>query len=415
MPDPPKRGRVLLLCQLFYPEMISTGMHMTELATRLVELGWEVEVVCAPPSVQHDSANQKVPRRMQYRGVTIHRIATVGSHRGNLLNRLIFAISFVVGATFWVLRSANSFRGIIVTTNPPFLGIVCRIAGLVRRLRYIIIVYDVYPDTVVRLGLLSKNSPLAWAWERISRLILRGAEAIVVIGRDMATIIGEKIGAALHHRIHLIPNWSDASIVHPVAKELNRFRAEQGLSSAFVVQYSGTMARIHNIEPLIEAAATLQEEGVVFQFIGTGAKKGSLVRMATELQLRNVTFLPPQATESLADVLSSADLSVVCLSEEFTGLSVPSKAYGIMAAGVPILGLLKANSEIGLTIAENDCGIVLPSATAKDVVQAIRALALDRCRLAEMGRNGHCAFRASYTLDQISVRYDSLLTKSFAD
>lgn len=404
--------KVVLLCQHFFPEMISTGMHMTELAVALTRQGWKIDVICAQPSVLTE--NQSVPKFLVYEGVAVHRVSTIGNHRGRLASRALFGISYMLMSFFKAWRLSQNYDGLIITTNPPFLGL----AGLFLRFftskEYLMIAYDIYPDTAVQAGVLRKNSLLAWAWERISRSIFTGASITIVIGRDMLQRVSEKIKPSHRNRIRRVTNWSDEKCVYPMPKQNNGFRKESNPHDYFIVQYSGTMARIHNLEPLIEAAEILQKERILFQMIGGGHKKAFLESAAKQKRLQNVQFLPFQPLNKLAEVLSAANLSVVCLASQFTGLSVPSKAYGIMAAGVPLLGFMDEESEIALTIREADCGVVLSHPTGVSVAENILTLMNDRERLHEMGVNAYKRFKAHHTLSRVVKEYDSALLEAFS-
>ena len=129
--------------------------------------------------------------------------------------------------------------------------------------------------------------------------------------------------------------------------------------------------------------------------------------------LKNIQVLPYQPINRLNEVLSAADLAVVCLDHLYTGLSVPSKAYSIMASATPILGFVDRESEIGRTILENECGIVLAKPSAEQVVETIRRWLIDRSPLQEMGQNGYHAFKRNYTLAIAAQRYSKLLTRCF--
>jgi glycosyltransferase involved in cell wall biosynthesis len=322
-------------------------------------------------------------------------------------------VTYLLG-TFWkIIRHHRQFDGLLITTNPPFLGLVGRLARAMFRLPYVLIVYDVYPDIVVRLGVFRPSSLVVRLWHRLTRLIMNGAEANVVIGRDMAAIIAAKLDKSRAERIHLIPNWSDDRVVHPVSPRENRFRSEHNPEGRVLVQYSGRMGTTHNLEPLVEAAELLRGEPILFQFIGDGAKKRRLEALVRQKQLNNVQFLPYQPLENLCEVLSAADLAVVCLESMFTGLSVPSKAYGVMASAVPMLAFLDPESEIGRTITEHDCGVILPDPTGRQVAEAIRTLTAEPGRLRSMGLNGYYAFKADYTLLKAGERYSELMTHSF--
>ncbi|MGB0383255.1 MAG: glycosyltransferase [Ardenticatenaceae bacterium] len=157
----------------------------------------------------------------------------------------------------------------------------------------------------------------------------------------------------------------------------------------------------------------MSRSSILFQFIGEGAKRAFLCAMSQEMGLNNVQFLPYQPFEKLAHVLSAADLAVVCLESACTGVSVPSKTYGIMAAGRPILAFMEPESEIGQVIEETECGFVLSNPTGKEVATLIREVMNQPQRLRAMGCNGYDAFRQKYTLARAVERYDVFLQESF--
>jgi len=411
-----KRNRaksIVLLCQHFYPEMVSTGMHMTELGIALTKLGWQIEVVCAQPSLILERANDRVPWEMDYQGITIHRVRTVGSHKGTF-SRILMAVSFCIGAFFRLFLTGNRYTGIVLGTNPPFAGIIGVLLKRIIRMPYVMIVYDVYPDLAIELGALNRDRFLARAWNWFTVLSLRNSEAVVVIGRDMASIVARKIGVRPDSpRLPLIPNWSDAASVCPVPKDANTFRKRHVPEGIFLVQYSGRMARTHNLEPLIEAADLLKDEPVFFQFIGDGAKRCQLMEIVQRKALKNVQFLPYQPLSLLGEVLSAADLAVVCLGKEFTGLSVPSKTYGILASGTPVLAFMDQAGEISLTICENECGVCIPEPTGPSVAEAIRELRADPEQCRRLSNNGRRAFLQKYTLEKAAASYHSILATCF--
>lgn len=401
--------RIALVCQNFYPEMASTGMHMTELASRLERKGWNVTVYCSHPAYTIEEDREDVPAKGEYNGIKIHRVPTLARGEDSLPGRLLAAVTYLLATVRALVRDRDHYDGMLVTTNPPFLGLAGWYMTVIHDKPYVQLVYDVYPDIAVRLGVLGENSPLAWIWERVSRLMLNRAAATVVIGRDMAELIRQKLRRAQHGTMHFIPNWSDEDVVAPKQRKLNSFRQEQGVGDRFLVQYAGGMGRTHNLEPLIRAASRLREEPVLFQLIGEGNKREKLQRMAQERDLANVQFLPFQPREELDTVLAAADLAVVCLESRFTGMSVPSKTYGIMASGTPILGFVDQESEIGRTIREGRCGIVLEDPEAEEIAEAVKAGLNDRQELKEKGQRGREIFEDRFTLAHAAERYDTVL------
>jgi glycosyltransferase involved in cell wall biosynthesis len=407
--------RVALICQHFYPEMISTGLHMTELATGLAAEGVRLRVYSARPIYRDvtQKSPDEFPGFMVYKDVEVVRVPSFGGHDASLLLRGVNALSYLLFTAFYLIRDRKQLAGIINTTNPPFLGLAAYLARLVAGLRYVTIVYDVYPDVAVCIGVLARSSWLTWFWERITRFIFQRSAVLIVIGRDMEQLVQRKLKHPDQVPVVRFPNWSDAKQVYPVPRDDNPFVAEHMLQDLFVVQYSGRMGRTHNIEPLIEAARLLQDAPVCFQLIGAGAKRDKLQALAEQYGLQNVQFLPYQPFDELASVLSAPHLSVVCLDAACTGVSVPSKTYGIMASGRPILGFLAYESEIGRLIQEYDCGVVLPNPSGAAVAELITQLLNDPERVASMGHNGYQAFLAHYTLDHAIQRYKVLLEQEF--
>lgn len=403
--------RLVLLCEHFYPEMISTGMHMTELATRLAVLGWEITVFTARPSwgTDDDDDTRPVPNEMVHEGVRIIRVPTIGSQKGSLPSKAAAAVSFVCSVSGALLARRVDYHAMVVTTNPPFVGMLAWFVSRLYRRPYLLIVYDVFPDFAISLGVLSERSFVAKAWERVTRTILSGAAATVVIGRDMRELIERKMPSRLHRRIVTIPNWSDERRVRPVPRHENSFRLEHVPAGSFVVQYAGRLGEKHTLEPLIDAARALRDTNVTFQFVGDGAKRPRLEALVERVGLDNVQFLPYQRMDRLSEMLSAADLAVVCLEEGHTGISVPSKAYGVIASGTPVVGILDPRGEIGMMIAETGCG-VLVRPEGKDIARVIRALMADPERRAAMGEAGRRAFLADYTLARAAERYDAALT-----
>lgn len=409
-----ERKYLAVICQHFYPEMLSTGLFMTHIATGLVQKGWTIRVYCSRPSYLPEAENpQNAPGYINYQGVEVIRVPTLSTARNTLPRRLINAITFLLSIAWHLFRDRKELLGVVNTTNPPFLGVVAWLAKWLLGLPYLTIVHDIYPDVAVQTEVLTQHSPVTWLWERITRLIFNGSAGLVVIGRDMAELVRTKLRRHKAVPLTLIPHWAESTVVYPVPKAENRFIQQHGLAGHFVVQYSGRMGRVHNLEELVEAAAQLQDTSVLFQFIGDGAKRKLLEDRVQEIGLTNVQFLPYQPYELMAHVLSAADCAVVALDSRCNGVSVPSKTYGLLAAARPVLALMDPASEIGQMVKESDCGIVLPGATGATIAETIRALLADPARLAAMGENAYQAFQQNYQLDTGIERYDFCLRQHF--
>ncbi len=407
--------RLGLLCQHFYPEMKSTGLHMTELAVSLARRGWRLRVYCSHPTGPIADEDRSREFCGGHEGVEVVRVRPLGRHEGGVAGRLVFGVSYLIAIALKVVRDRRELAGFIVTTNPPFVGLAALLMRRLFAMPYVQIVYDLFPDSLVKLGTIGERSPVARIWSRVTRAIFHEAALVIAIGRDMAEIITSLTGAR-PAKVVIIPNWSDEAEVLPVPRADNAFVRTAGVADKIVIQYSGNLGRNHNVECLIEAAQLVSNDPrIVFQFIGGGAKKSIVEKAIRDVGLTNVQCLPLQPIADLAAVLSAAQLGVVALGGAFTGLSVPSKTYGIMACGVPILALLDDRSEIGRTVLENHCGVVLPNAKAAQVADVVRQLVREPDRFADMGRNGRRAFLKSYTLSKAADRYSAGLETVFGD
>jgi glycosyltransferase involved in cell wall biosynthesis len=209
-------------------------------------------------------------------------------------------------------------------------------------------------------------------------------------------------------RTRVIANWQDGALVRPVAHEENPLRRAWGLEGDFVVGYSGNLGRVHELATVLDAMALLQTRTVMagaaegagarirFLFIGGGAQQRVLRDEIAARHLRNAILKPYQPRNELSHSLSAADVHLVTLKPEFEGLIVPSKFYGIAAAGRPTLFVGDPDGEIARLIAAHDCGSTVPCGDAMALAALIEALAHDRARRETMGRSARAMLEAHF-------------------
>jgi glycosyltransferase involved in cell wall biosynthesis len=191
----------------------------------------------------------------------------------------------------------------------------------------------------------------------------------------------------------LIRNWADGDQLTPVAPEENWFRKQHGLEGQVVIMHSGNLGVVHETEsliPLIRYLHGMRE--VCFLFVGEGQGKTRLQEWACQERQENVRFLGYQAKEDLRYSLSAGDIHLVTLRSEMEGLSVPSKAYGIMAVGRPVVFIGPDGSEVACLIRESGCGEVFSPQESEKAARAILDLARDCNRRARLGLAGRHYF-----------------------
>jgi colanic acid biosynthesis glycosyl transferase WcaI len=213
---------------------------------------------------------------------------------------------------------------------------------------------------------------------------------------------------AAPERTVVVPNWSDAAAVRPVAHERNGLRAAIAGDARFVVMYSGNMGRAHDIATLLDAARRLRDDpGIAFVFVGDGAKRAEVEAAARELP--NVRLGRYQPRDRLSEALSAGDAHLVALSPEIEGLIEPSKLYGIMAAGRPSLFVGPRGSEVARTIAREGCGRVIDNGDGAGLAAAIRELAGTPEIALELGRRARTALEHHYDRRIATARFAALL------
>lgn len=405
------KTELLVLCQLFYPELVSTGQTLTELCEQLVQLGVSVEVVCGLPTVIN--RDKKIAKYIEHKGIHIKRVWGTRFPKLNLIGRIINQITFAVSVFFYLLF--HHFRKpILVLTNPPFLAVACGILKLLKiRGPYIYLMFDVYPDTAVNLGVLKKNGLLPRIWERFNAFVFKHASVIVVIGRCMEEVITEKMkkhNLIPNGKLHHISIWSDDKLIRSASERENPLRKEWGLEDKFVVGYFGNMGRFHDMETIISAAEILKDnKDICFLFVGEGHKKQATMEYAARHNLQNCRFYTYVDRQDLGYLMNLADIGIVSLLEGQEGLSVPSKALGLMAAGVPLIAVMSLKSEIAQIVKEEGCGIVVKPGEEKVLADSILQLYNDNAQLQQMGANALMAIREKYNLDKISKKYVDLI------
>lgn len=408
-----KNTSILVLCQLFYPELVSTGQTLTELCEELARLGMDIEVICAPPTVIN--RKNKIASNIEYKGMKIRRVWGTRFPKLNLIGRILNQLTFAVSVFFYLLLHRPR-KPILVLTNPPFLAISC---AILRALKlgtpYIYLVFDVYPDTAVQLGVLKENGFLSRCWERFNTFVFRQASAIVVIGRCMQDVIkqkAKKFGLKLDDKLHHISVWSDDKLINSASDRENPLRKRWNLEGKFVAGYFGNMGRFHDMETIIRTADTLKDkEDICFLFVGEGHKKQATMEYATKHNLQNCQFHTYVDRGDLGHLMHLADVGVVSLLEGQEGLSVPSKAFGLMSASVPIVAVMSAKSEIARIVKEENCGTLVKPGEKKVLADSILQLYNDRIQLEQMGRNASRAINDKYNLDAASRRYFDLIVK----
>jgi colanic acid biosynthesis glycosyl transferase WcaI len=362
--------RVVFVNRYFFPDHSATSQMAGDLAFFLAERGWAVEVITSRQ--RYGDAAAELAALEVVNKVTIRRVATTRFGRASLRGRAVDYATFYLSALL-ALRRVGRGAVVVALTDPPLVSVIAALASK----RVVNWVQDLFPEVAESLGVLRRGGGLL---RRVRDWSLRRARANVALSEAMAQRLPKAVVKHVRH------NWADAAL-HPVARESNRLRREWELDEHFVAGYSGNFGRAHEFETVMGAIRLLQEEDDLrFLFIGTGARVAPL-QQGTAGNVR-VQFRPYQPREVLSDSLSAADVHLVSLDPSLEGLVVPSKFYGILAVGRPVLYIGDAGGDLARLITTYDLGFVVAPGDAAGLAVAITALARDRPRAAAMGARG---------------------------
>ena len=333
--------RLLLLNQVFHPDLQATSQYLSRLAEEMARRGHEVTVLTCRRD--YDDPEREYPARETWRGVEIIRVWNTGYGRSSKAGKLVDFASFLVMA---------SLRGIFLTradvvlalTTPPLISVLGAALSLLWQARFVYWVMDLNPDEAIAVGWLKPDAPLAYALEVASRWSLRCAAKVIVLDRYMRDRLRDK--DIPECKIETIPPWAQTGIAFDPAGR-GRFREAHGLADKFVVMYAGNHTPCHPLETLIEAAKLLQDEArIQFCFVGGGMEWGRLRAKARYEGRRNMTFLGYQPFTELPGLLSAADVQVVVMGNSFVGIIHPCKVYNFLATERPFIAIGPERSHI---------------------------------------------------------------------
>ncbi|MCX6182389.1 MAG: glycosyltransferase family 4 protein [Bacteroidetes bacterium] len=294
---------------------------------------------------------------------------------------------FTLYSFFYVLFKSRKKELILVTT-PPFIVFIGSFFKRIRKQKYHLIVWDLYPDVLINLGVFKESSLAMRIWKKKNISCFQKADTIFTLGEHLSEAIKKYSGK----NSVIIQNWVNANFVKPVPKAENTFALQHNLQNKLVVMYSGNLGMTHDIESIVDTAEILKNNSDIhFVIIGDGAKKAAITQMVSDKKLSNVLLLPYQDKAVLPFSLSSADIGIVTLSDGAESISVPSKTYYTLAAGSALLALAANESELGLLIQKYKCGKVFAKAKAEEIATFILHLLNNKGELAELKQNSRLA------------------------
>jgi glycosyltransferase involved in cell wall biosynthesis len=397
--------RITFINRFFYPDSSATSQLLTDLSTELVKQGLQVKIITSRQL--HQKRSQPLPKKESHNGVQIHRVKTFNFAQFGIVGRALDYITFYILATFRLLITTHSTDILVAKTDPPLMSILVRLIGSLRQAKTINWLQDIFPEVAEQLGMAPKGHGIGTVIRGLRNWSLRNADANVVLGKQMHKRL-LSFGVP-DEKIQIIQNWADGNLITPISHNENPLRHKWGLTNKFVIAYSGNMGRAHEISTILETAESLQEHSdIVFLWIGGGVNYGKLKQEVQRRGLTNFVFKGYQDQDQLKLSLSVADIHFIILSSNLEGLIVPSKFYGVAAAGRPTIFIGDRRGDLVKLIQDAECGYSFNEGEGGEIAKLLIYLSMNPDIIETLGVNARIAFEKNYRLSYATTKWEKL-------
>jgi glycosyltransferase involved in cell wall biosynthesis len=376
----------------YWPDQAATGQLLTELAEDLVS-----SYGCVTTVVAGRALNAATPAtasswwpvaRESHNGVGILRANGTRFRPRKFAGRASNYLTYF-GSSVLASARVKTPDVVVSLTDPPIVGLAAWWTARRTGARFVFLCEDIFPEVASLLE--DFHNPLVnRSLDRINRFLLREADAVVALGERMRSRLVDEKGAD-PDRVRVIHNWADCDEIKPGRKD-NPFAKAMGFADRFVVMHSGNVGMSQNLDVLVAAADLLRSKPhLTIAIVGDGARRAWLEAEAARRQLSNLRFLPYQPKETLHDSFAAADVFLVSLKPGIEGYIVPSKLYGILAAGRPFIAAVDPSCEAAEIAVTHRCGMLARPGDAADLADKIALLHDAPAQTRQMGANARDA------------------------
>lgn len=417
------KKHILIYAHYYWPDVASTGQILTELAEGMLSRFW-ITVICVVPSYSGHIDEQYKTKpfyKETHNRVNIIRVRVPEFTKANKLSRIKNIISYYYAAKK-ATKLVHNVDYVFTISQPPILGGMLGVFGKKKlSAKLIYNIQDLNPEQIKAVDY-SSNKPLLELLQKLDERTCEKSDLIITVGRDLVKTVNKRFKGRKIPKTVLINNWIDEKNIYPLPADNEKvmaFKTVYNLKDKFVIMYSGNIGLYYDLENIIKIiekfpAGTKTSDGreVVFAFVGSGSRLPMLQEYVREHGMRNVEFIPYQPKEDLVYSLNAADVHWCVNAKGIKGISCPSKVYGIMAAGKPMIGVLEAGSEIRCLIEESGCGKCCEPGDYEGINNILRnILTYDNRTLIEVGMKGRLFLEANLTKEKSIQKYITTISK----
>ncbi|WP_414044474.1 glycosyltransferase family 4 protein [Macrococcus sp. EM39E] len=395
--------KILILCQYFYPEYVSSATLPSQLAEDLVKAGHKVDVFCGMP--KEYSKEKNISKAEEYRGINIRRLNYTEFNNKSKIGRIINFFSLFVSFGLSMPKMLK-YNHIIVYSNPPILPLIPDIIHRITKKKYSFVVYDIAPDNAIKTGATKPGSIIDKLMKYINKHVYKNATNVIVLGNEMKDYLIKNNISNNPEKITVIPNWYDEQKIEHNEIVNEEFKILRDHYKKIVL-YSGNMGQLQDMKTIMDYLLLNKDNQEVLTILsGHGKKQNEVKLFIEENNISNVKVFDFLTGTDYSDVLVMADICLVSLVEEGKGLGVPSKIYGYLAAQKPLIAILDKNADIVKQIIEYDAGIHVKNKDAQKLYQYVNDVSKEA--LFEKGMNAYKLYKTHYTREILTNKYVEL-------
>lgn len=387
--------RLLLISEHFEPGCGATAQLINDLAQGLHRRGWNITVVTATPG-----------RELEFPVVRLNGPEDSDGARLGVMSKARRGLKFLLGSLLWCLCKARHDDVLLIVSNPPFIGMIGPLLLLTRKLPYVFIFQDLFPRSAVLSGVLPARGLRTSLWQAVMAQVCRYSRQTVVLSQAMEERLKRDVGSKLP--LTVIHNWAVERGAQ-IQRGKSDFAELHGYRDRFTVQYSGNFGRLHDLKTLLETARLLKHEPIQFVFIGDGAKASQIRVYQNSFRLTNVLRLPYQPRKMLPESLAACDFAAISLIPGAEDTIAPSKFYGILASGRPVLLIARQSCDLARVVQTAGCGLVVEPGEANELAQKLLEMSKQPERVMNMGKRSLDLYQQHFGFERSLARYETLL------
>lgn len=409
-----KKKKLLVYAHYYYPDVASTGQILKELCEGMKD-AFDITVICVVPSysgvIDEKYKTQRIYKE-NINGINVIRVRVPEFQKSNKLSRIKNLLSYFFNSLLATLK-LEKHDYIFTISQPPILGGLLGVLGKwIKGGKLIYNIQDFNPEQTMAVGY-SKNKLLLSSVMMVDKFSCKKSDEVIVVGRDMQETLKNRFNNKKVPKNTFINNWIDEKEIYPLEQnhpKIIAFKKKYNLQDKFIIMYSGNIGLYYDLENIIKVIGKFNGiDDVVFVFVGDGTVKNKIENYVKENKLSNVTFIPYQDKADLVYSLNAADIHWVVNAKGIKGVSVPSKLYGVMAAGKTVLGVLDKGSEARLIVDECNCGLCTEPGNYDEIYKKIDFILNNKEEIKRLGINGRNYLESNLTKDVSINKYKNTI------